>query len=73
MECWKIVSASKMHGSARGIKAFHGKLWGIEAVDSEFTFQFAKILAFRHSRHLTIFRFSLGFKTYGGSFPAILG
>jgi hypothetical protein len=37
MECWKIVSASKMHGSAPGIKAFLGKLSIIEVVDLKFT------------------------------------
>jgi hypothetical protein len=45
---------SKMHGSAGGIKAFHGKLWRIEAIDSKFTFPFAKPAASkqRHSNFL---------------------
>jgi hypothetical protein len=41
MEVLELVSSVKMHRSARGIKAFEGKLSIIEAVELKFTSVFA--------------------------------
>jgi hypothetical protein len=62
----------KMHGSARGIKVFKGKLSIIEAVDLKFTSGLAHspVLENPWASALPAFQ---SFSTYGASFPAILG
>jgi len=68
----EIVSPDKMHGSRRCIKAFQGKLWIIEVVDSKFTSRLPS-RSLRTSKIRSGLRFSQSFNTYGSSFPAILG
>jgi hypothetical protein len=72
MEFLEIRLPSKMHASARGIKAFKGKLSIIEAVDLKFTFilRIHRVREIPWHRHFPAFQ---SFSTYGGSFPAVLG
>jgi hypothetical protein len=60
-----------MHGSMRGIKAIHDKLWQIEAVDLKFTCTLHAI-ALKVSQPFIKLRFAQSFSTSGSGVSAVL-
>jgi hypothetical protein len=61
-----------MHGSMRGIKAIHDKLWQIEAVDLKFTSTLHSYCAKSVPAFIKL-RSAQSFSTSGSGVSAILG